>query len=150
MRVLSIRQPWATLIMLGIKQFETRRWRTDYRGELVIHAAATGGQTSTDALMRLERRIGAMPTSLVEKDYPLGALLGIVQLDECLPISPRLIAALTPLERQLGWYQDGGFVWDLARAGRVRFAEPIPCAGRLGLWTLSADLVAQVEQEVHP
>lgn len=146
MRVLSIRQPWATLIMLGIKQFETRRWRTDYRGELVIHAAATGGQTSTDALMRLERRLGAMPTALAEKGYPLGALLGIVQLDECLPISPRLIAALTPLERHLGWYQDGGFVWDLARAGRVRFAEPIPCAGRLGLWTLSPDLESTVRK----
>lgn len=146
MRVLSIRQPWATLIMLGIKQLETRRWRTDYRGELVIHAAATGGQTSTDALMRLERRIGAMPTSLVEKDYPLGALLGIVQLDECLPISPRLIAALTPLERNLGWYQDVGFVWDLARAGRRRLTQPIACAGRLGLWTLSPDLESQLRK----
>ncbi len=146
MRVLSIRQPWATLIMLGLKQFETRSWRTDYRGPLVIHAAATGGQTSTDALMRLERRIGAMPTSLVEKDYPLGALLGIVQLDECLPISPRLIAALTPLERQLGWYQDGGWVWDLARAGRRRLAQPIACSGRQGLWALSPDLDAQLRK----
>jgi hypothetical protein len=150
MKALTIRQPYATLIMLGIKQLETRRWRTNYRGPLVIHAASTGGGTSTDALMRLERRIGAMPTVLAEKTYPLGALLGVVTLDECLPISPRLIAALTPLERHLGLYQDGGFVWDLARAGRVRFAAPIPCAGRLGMWTLPDELAALVEQEVRP
>ena len=150
MRALTIRQPYATLIMLGVKQFETRRWRTDYRGPLVIHAAATGGSTSTDALMRLERRIGAMPTVLAEKTYPRGALLGVVTLDECLPISPRLIAALTPLERHLGWYQDGGFVWDLARAGRRLFAQPIPCAGRLGLWELPDELAARIEKELQP
>lgn len=150
MKALTIRQPYATLIMLGVKQFETRRWRTEYRGPLVIHAAQLGGATSTDALMRLERRLGLMPTTLAEKDYPLGALLGVVTLDECLPISPRLIAALTPIEKALGWYQDGGFVWDLARAGRVRFAAPIPCGGRLGLWTLPADLTARIDKELHP
>lgn len=143
MKVLTIRQPWATLIMLGIKQLETRSWRTHYRGELVIHASATGSRTSTDCLLGLERRIGAMPTVLADKSYPLGALLGVVTLDECLPISPRLIAALTPMERALGWYQDAGFVWDLARAGRRRLPAPIPCGGRQGLWTLSAHLEAQ-------
>lgn len=90
--------------------------------------------------------IGAMPTVLAEKTYPLGALLGVVTLDECLPISPRLIAALTPLERALGWYQDGGFVWDLARAGRRSLPEPIPCGGRLGLWTLSPFLESQLRK----
>lgn len=72
MKVLTIRQPWATLIMLGIKQLETRSWRTHYRGELVIHASATGSRTSVDTLLGIERRIGAMPTVLAEKSYPLG------------------------------------------------------------------------------
>jgi hypothetical protein len=146
MKVLTIRQPWATLIMLGIKQLETRSWRTHYRGELVIHASATGSRTSVDTLLGIERRIGAMPTVLAEKSYPLGALLGVVTLDECLPISPRLIAALTPMERALGWYQDPGFVWDLARAGRRSLPQPIPCGGRQGLWTLPANLEAQVRK----
>lgn len=150
MKVLTVRQPYATLILQGVKQLETRRWRTDYRGPLVIHAAQVGGATSTDQLLGLERRLGLMPTALAGHVYPLGALLGVVELVECLPISPRLIAALTPIEKALGWYRDPGFVWDLARAGRIRFAEPIPCAGRQGLWTLPADLAAQVEKELHP
>ena len=150
MRALTIRQPYATLIVQGVKQFETRSWRTEYRGPLVIHAAANGSRIYGDQLRRLEKRLRVMPTALMGQEYPLGAVLGVVELVECLPISPTLIDALTPCEKALGWYSDGGFVWDLARAGRIRFAEPIACAGRQGLWALPADLAARVEKELHP
>jgi hypothetical protein len=39
MKVISIIQPWATLIAIGEKKFETRSWSTKYRGELAIHAS---------------------------------------------------------------------------------------------------------------
>ena len=38
MKVLTIKQPWATLIMQGYKRFEFRSWQTKYRGDLLIHA----------------------------------------------------------------------------------------------------------------
>ena len=38
MKVLTIKQPWATLIMQKDKRFEFRSWRTKYRGDLLIHA----------------------------------------------------------------------------------------------------------------
>ena len=34
MKALSIRQPWAELIMQGRKTLELRTWRTNYRGAL--------------------------------------------------------------------------------------------------------------------
>lgn len=40
MKVLTIRQPYASLIALGVKTIETRSWSTAYRGPLVFHAAA--------------------------------------------------------------------------------------------------------------
>lgn len=40
MKYITLRQPWATLVALGLKRYETRSWDTDYRGDLVIHAAA--------------------------------------------------------------------------------------------------------------
>lgn len=144
MKALSIRQPWAMLLLLGVKQFETRRWQTKYRGPLVIHAAASGRHLREDQLLRLELRLKLPPMSLAEKTYPLGAFIGVVQLEECLPVSPKLIAALTPLERALGCYEAGGWVWDVARAGRVPFAHPIPCEDRQGLWTLDVNLEARV------
>lgn len=38
--VLTLRQPWATLVALGVKTIETRSWRTNHRGPLAIHAGA--------------------------------------------------------------------------------------------------------------
>ncbi|MHB1773386.1 MAG: ASCH domain-containing protein [Acidimicrobiales bacterium] len=41
MKALSLHQPWASLIAIGVKKVETRHWTTSYRGPLAIHAAAT-------------------------------------------------------------------------------------------------------------
>ena len=39
MKALTIIQPWATLLAAGKKRIETRSWKTNYRGEILIHAA---------------------------------------------------------------------------------------------------------------
>ena len=41
MKVLSLTEPYATLIKDGKKKVETRSWKTSYRGELYIHASST-------------------------------------------------------------------------------------------------------------
>ena len=41
MKVLSIKEPFATLIKAGKKKIETRSWKTSYRGKLYIHASST-------------------------------------------------------------------------------------------------------------
>lgn len=41
MKVLSLTEPFATLILNGSKIVETRSWKTSYRGELYIHASLT-------------------------------------------------------------------------------------------------------------
>ena len=40
MKVLTLHQPYASLIALGLKTIETRSWSTKYRGPLAVHAAA--------------------------------------------------------------------------------------------------------------
>ncbi len=40
MKALSVRNPWAHMILCGEKEFEFRTWRTDYRGELLICSSA--------------------------------------------------------------------------------------------------------------
>lgn len=39
MKVLTLTQPWATLVAIGAKKIETRSWATHYQGPLAIHAA---------------------------------------------------------------------------------------------------------------
>lgn len=48
MKAITLTQPWATLVAIGVKKIETRSWATAYRGPLAIHAAkglsAIGGK----------------------------------------------------------------------------------------------------------
>ena len=68
MKVLTIKQPWATLIMQGDKRFEFRSWQTKYRGELLIHA---GKGIDKEAVKRMKKYI--------PEDMPLGKIIGKVK-----------------------------------------------------------------------
>mgnify|MGYP000870274289 CR=1 FL=1 len=147
MRALTIRQPWATLLLLGVKHWETRSWRTDYRGPLAIHAAQAGEWIGSSALRRLEQRLDLPPTSLMERDYPLGAIIGLLELHECLAFAHLPLRRLSKRERQLGFWSGEGYAWDFMGQGKAALlAEPIPCGGKQGLWTPSDAIIAQLAQ----
>ena len=73
MKVLTIKQPWATLIMQGNKSYEFRSWQTKYRGDLLIHA---GKGIDKEAMKRLAKYI--------PKELPVGKILGKVTLVDCI------------------------------------------------------------------
>ena len=77
MKVLTIKQPWATLIMQGNKRFEFRGWQTKYRGDLLIHA---GKSIDKEAMKRLEKYLPI--------EVPIGKILGKVTLVDCVKMSP--------------------------------------------------------------
>jgi hypothetical protein len=104
MRALTIKQPWASLIMAGIKDVESRTWVTAYRGPLVIHAGASYDPKG----------------ATYGRELPQSALLGIVDLVA--------IEANHPSQ----WAYRGHQHWVLADPRP--FAAPIPCKGSLGLW----------------
>ena len=41
MKVLTIKEPWASLIINGYKEYEFRNFKTNYRGKILIHAGLT-------------------------------------------------------------------------------------------------------------
>jgi hypothetical protein len=69
MKALSVQQPWASLIASGRKTIETRKWKTDYRGDLLI------------------------VSSKRPKIEPAGCALAIVRLVNCRPMTPEDEAA---------------------------------------------------------
>lgn len=77
MKVLTIKQPWATLIMQGDKRFEFRSWQTKYRGDLLIHA---GKGVDKEAMKRLSKYL--------PEELPYGRILGQVKLVDCIKMSP--------------------------------------------------------------
>lgn len=58
MRSLTIKQPWASLIVEGIKDIENRTWKTHFRGRIYVHASAKTATwedlVSLDANLRVE------------------------------------------------------------------------------------------------
>ena len=70
-KALTLRQPWASLVVAGIKDVETRTWRTNYRGRLGIHAGSGIDREGMNEHGRLLT------------DYPHGAILGTVELVDC-------------------------------------------------------------------
>ncbi|XP_069758917.1 activating signal cointegrator 1 isoform X2 [Narcine bancroftii] len=80
---LSMHQPWASLLVRGIKKVEGRTWYTSHRGKLWIAAAAK--RPSAQEVIAIEGTYKAMYGRDIEfpKDYPTGCLLGCVDLIDC-------------------------------------------------------------------
>ncbi|XP_068000288.1 activating signal cointegrator 1 isoform X2 [Melanerpes formicivorus] len=81
---LSMHQPWASLLVRGIKRVEGRSWYSSHRGRLWI--AATAKSPSAQEISELEATYRVLLQEDVEfpSDYPSGCLLGCVDVDDCL------------------------------------------------------------------
>ena len=131
MRALSIRQPWAELILSGKKAYELRSWRTPVRGRIWIHAAR-----------RVERDF--LPSSeLADANLVLGALVGTVEIVDCVPFTS-LIAV--EMQNAGAFFGDAtaaeGFAWRLASPRRL--SRPIPYRGTLGLFLIPTDFETEL------
>ncbi len=90
MKAITIKQPWATLIALGEKRFETRSWQTKYRGPIAIHAGKTMDKEYCEypPIKRALQRHG-----IKNEDLPLGVVVATAELVECHLIPNELSAA---------------------------------------------------------
>ena len=134
-RALTIWQPWASLMCLGIKRIETRGWATRYRGPLVIHAAKRMVQDP-----RLEDLLVIRGIRLA--DLPTGALLGLCDLVDCRLMTPHVIDHLRqndPHEYLCGDYQPGRYMWLTQNMRPLK--EPVAIKGRQGLWKVKHDII---------
>ena len=116
MKALSIKQPWAWLIVRGIKNIENRKWSTKYRGILLVHASKKWDQNGFD----FANAMGEFVPD--RKDHVFGAIVGKVNLTDCV------------MSHTSKWFfGPQGFVLE----DPEEFITPIPCRGQLGLWELS-------------
>jgi len=76
---LSIRQPWAWLIVNGFKDIENRSWRTEFRGRVLIHAGKKYGKEERAIAEAAQREFGIdIPEAL-----DLGGIVGGVEIVDC-------------------------------------------------------------------
>lgn len=124
MKVLSIKEPFATLIKDGVKRYETRSWKTNYRGEIYIHASI-GLSTS------LNKEKGM---SYLKSDINSGYILCRCNLVECILMDEDFINYIETetTEKDYGDYRLGRYAWELEVLEVLE--TPILAKGRLGIW----------------
>jgi activating signal cointegrator 1 len=143
MKIITLTQPWATLVAIGAKRVETRSWQTSYRGEIAIHAAK--GMPYGARLMCHNQpfrqyldRIGYNGPD----DLPRGAVIAIVKLQSVVPCG-NVLSWISDDERAFGHYAAGRFAWVLSPYVR-RLAIPIAHRGSLGLRDIPDDVRVQL------
>jgi hypothetical protein len=108
MRALSVRQPWAALIILGRKTVEVRSKRTVLRERVYIYASMNRIEPDEEARVAREFNLDV-------DGLPRGVLVGTVEITGCLPLRrDDSRAACFEVAETEGWY-----AWHLARPERA-------------------------------
>lgn len=124
MKVLSIKEPFASLIKNGIKKIETRSFKTNYRGELYIHASLKDSEIR-DELKSLIKDI----------NYNRGYILCKCKLVDCIYMTEEFINDIKSnnyTEYICGRYEVGRYAWILDDVEVLK--SPIKAKGQLGIW----------------
>lgn len=147
MKAISLWQPWASAIAVGLKRFETRSWPTRYRGPLLIHAAKrwTGAErafrgTAIERLRGMPEIGDDLRRSFLGYSSVLGSIVAVANLTDCMPICYHHNAS--ELEQLFGDYTVGRWAWHLSEVRRIE--DPVPCVGAQGLWTPSCEVVMRI------
>ena len=126
MKVLSIKEPFASLIKTGKKKIETRSWKTNYRGEIYIHASLTK--------QKIDERIKMLNEMIEPKP---GYVLCKANLVDCIYMDEKFIENIKDTEEYIyGHYEIGRYAWVLKD---IIVIESFPAKGKLGIWNLEKD-----------
>jgi hypothetical protein len=157
MKAITIYQPWASLIAVGAKRYETRSWATKHRGKIAIHA---GKKRPSKLLTAAEYEFYRRAMGVLGYDSagrrtessiacPLGAVIATAEIVECWEVIRKDKHGAALLVNRIDKYDDriirepvnellfgdftpGRYAWELAN---VKLLDtPIPVKGKQGLW----------------
>ena len=114
MKAISIRQPWAALIVAGIKDIENRSWPTQFRGKVLIHAA----QKIDKAGIEMMKKMGLQKPFIDSLLQYTGGVIGEAEIVDCVKKSDS------------GWWE-GPYGFVLKNAKVLKFK---PMKGKLGIF----------------
>lgn len=133
-RTISLWQPWASAIALGVKTIETRDWVSRYKGPLAIHAAQRKSTQNRRIFeeLRGNKRIEAAFGQMHYAQLPFGQVICVVRMRDCVTITRQNSEALVEHERLLGNFKAGRQGWILDNARQL--VKPHPVTGRQGFF----------------
>ncbi len=120
MKALTVKQPWAELIMIGLKDVENRSRRTSFRGRFAIHVGLRRADPDDLGLDLMPVRLRKPIQQAWERHGHPGQVIGTVELVDCLQDS------------RSRWAMSGYWHWVL-REPKL-YTRPVSAKGQLGLW----------------
>lgn len=129
MKVITIKQPFASLIAAGLKEYEFRTWKTSYRGEILIHA---GKSIDKEAMKKFES---------IALDYPTGCIIAKAELSDCVPVTETMKDELRDRNALVysGTTENSDWNGYGFKLENIMQMEPIFVNGMLGLWEYDLD-----------
>lgn len=124
MKVITIKQPWASLIVNGYKKYEFRSWKTNYRGELYIHA---GKGIDKEGMKMVES---------FNLKYPKSRIIGKVIIEDCIELNDKVNKKINS-ENEFIYGKDinrKGYAWVIKESELLNIEKEIN--GKLGLWNI--------------
>ena len=126
MKVLTLKQHWASLVANGYKVYEFRTWKTKYRGEILIHAGCGVDKEWLDKVK--DKKI----------DFPKKKILCKVVLEDCIEIDDEFNKMIKTLDPNVYSHKSrSGYAWKLGKITKLDIDEEIN--GQLGLWNYDVD-----------
>ena len=132
MKVLSLMEPWASLIKEKQKVIETRSWNTKYRGELYIHS-------SLKKINKKDTHIQKLLEFIPDKEMLYGKIICKCKLVDCIYMDDDFLKKTNNNSKEYicGDYREGRYAWILEDIEVLE--KPIEAKGQLNIWNYYID-----------
>lgn len=126
MKVLTIKEPWASLILNKYKEYEFRTWKTNYRGKILIHSSKSVDKEELNNFNDLNI------------DYSNGEIIAIAEITDCILVDKQFDKELRNKNNLVYKHNHiNQYAWKLEN---VKPVKRIKINGKLGLWNYEGEI----------
>lgn len=124
MRVITLKQPWASLVANGLKKYEFRKMNYSYRGKILIHA---GKGIDKEAMERVKK---------YGLEYPQKQIIAEVEIEDCIKVDDEFNKFINDLNSPIyGTKNRDGYAWKLKNIKKISNGKKI--SGKQGIWYIN-------------
>lgn len=121
MKTITLKRPWATLVNEGIKKYEFRSWKTNYRGKILIHAGSGIDKKEVKKFSGLGY------------EFPAKKIIAIVEITDCIKIDADFNKKIISENNiSYGLKERNGYAWKLENVKKIKCDEEVN--GKLSFW----------------
>ena len=119
MKAITIKEPWASLIVQGFKKYEFRSWKTNYRGKVLIHAGLSKENIDDFNEYNL--------------DISSGEIIGEAYISDCILVDEKFDKKLKNIDPNV--YANNHVGLYAFKLDKIKkYNKKIKIKGKLGLW----------------